>query len=218
MRTHKHFTVRCFLIAFVMLLTGAFSAVVAWAEPDIPEKKVFYLDGTVGESYIYLYGVSKTSAIKNLKNSKKSVADVFRSVNGDTAVVAIRPKKAGTTTVSFNVKYKGKTIKAKTKVIARKYVNPLKSLKIGSVNFTSQFKKTGHITLNRPLKGKLSIKLKAGYKILEMNVYSWSGGSTMKKVKNNKNVYVPKGKTLSIQVLPKGADEEEKMFLEIMID
>ena len=210
--------IRCFLVALVVCLTGLFSSVVVFAELYIPEKKVIYLDDATGISYIYLQGVSKASAITNLKTSKKSVAKISKDVNGDTAVISIAPKKAGTTNVTYNVKYEGKTIKAKTKVILRKYVSPLKSFKIGSTNYTSKIKKTGHLRVDKALKGKLSIKLKSGYKIHAISIYSWSGGSSPKTGKNNKTVKVPKGKTLSIQVLPKGGDEEDKMFLEIMVD
>ncbi len=218
MRMQRHFTIRWFLVLLVVFLTGIFSASVVLADPYIPEKKVYYLDGTPGITYIYLNGVSKTSAITKLKTSKKSVAKVFKDVpDGSTAAVAILPKKAGTTTITFNVKYNGKTIKAKTKFIARKYTSPLKSFKVGSKNFTSKFKKTGHLHVDQALKGKLSIKLKPGYKINHISIYSWSGGGSVKEPKNNKTVKVPKGKTLSLQVIPKGADESEKMFLEIMV-
>ena len=219
MKAQRHFTIRWFLVVLVVFLTGIFSASVVLADPYIPEKKVYYMDGTSGVTYIYLHGVTKTSAITNLKTSKKSVAKVFKDVpDGKTAAVAILPKKAGTTTITFKVKYNGKTIKGKTKFIARKYSSPLKSFKVGSKNFTSKFKKTGHLQVDKALKGKLSIKLKSGYKISQMSIYSWSGGSFVKEPKNNKSVNVPKGKTLSVQVIPEGADETEKMFLEIMVN
>ena len=219
MREHKHFFTKCFAAVLVLLLTGMISAAVASAEePYIPSQKVIYMDGVVSSSNIQLFGVSGTSAVTKLKSSNKSVAKVSKFTYDDDVYVSIKPIKPGTAKVTFNVKHEGKTIKAKVNVIVRKYVNPLKSFKIGSTNYTSKFKKTGHISVKKALKGKLKIKLKAGYVISEINVYSWSGGGNMKSVKNNKTVKVPKGSTLSLQVRRKNALDEEPMFLEIMVD
>ena len=218
MRGRRHLITKCFIAVLAVFLIGLISASAVFAQPDIPEKRIIYLDKAISSSNIMLSGVSKTSAITKLKSSKKSVAAVSKFEYQGTAYVAVAPKKAGTTIVTFNLKYGGKTIKAKTTVVVKKHVNPFKTFKIGSKNYASKFNKTGHVSLARGLKGKLKIKLKAGYMISGMSVYSWRDGSGFKEVKNNKTVTVPSGKTLSVRVSSEKAMYEEPMPLELRIE
>ena len=210
---------RCFIAVLAVFLTGLLSSAVVFAEPWIPEKKVIYLQEGITSENIQLEGVSKTSAITKLKSSKKSVATVSKFVHEGTAYVAVEPKKPGTAKITFNVKYGKKTIKAKTTVIVRKYENPLKTFKIGSKNYASKFNKSGHVTLEKKkLKGKLNVKLKSGYELVEIAVYSWKDGSGYKNYKNNKSVTVASGKTLSVQVCSKDDPDRTILFTELRLD
>ena len=218
MKNKTRFTTRCFLVTLVVLLTGILSAAVVYAEPYIPKKKVIYQDGVENSFNINLEGVSKTSDVTKLKSSKKSVATVTKFEYMGTAYVSIHPKKAGTTIVTFNVKYKNKTIKAKTTVVIKKYVNPLKTLKIGSKNYASKFKKTRFVSLKKALKGKLSIILKSGYQISSISTYNSKNGSGYKTLKNNKTIKIPKNYVLCLEILPDNAPEDEvPMELEIRV-
>ena len=210
MNMNRRKVTRYLTAALAVMLLVVFTASAAFAELYIPENRVIYKDKDTTSYNIMLDGVSKTSAITKLKSSKKSVATVSKFVYGDTAYVAINMKKPGKTTVTFNVKYKGKTVKAKTKVEIRKYVNPFKSLKIGSKNYASKFKENPYCTLTKTAKGKMTIKLKSGYKIKGISTYNGNDGSGYKILKNKKNITIKKGYVLSISVLPKDAPDDEE--------
>ena len=74
-------------------------------------------------------------------------------------------KKPGTTTVKVTVKVNGKSYTKSCKYTFYEYANPFASIKKGTKNLTSQFKKgpTGRIYTR--LKGKYSYRLKKGYKV-----------------------------------------------------
>lgn len=75
------------------------------------------------------------------------------------------PQKTGTTVIS----YKARNNTYKQKITVKKYVNPLSTLKIGSLNLTSKFNKNASYTLsydkykNKNL--KLQVKAKNGWSI-----------------------------------------------------
>ena len=109
----------------------------------------------------------------SVKNSNSEVADVFcqstiQIVNGKTKNCGnfwVTCKKPGTTTVKVTVKVNGKSYTKSCKYTFYEYANPFASIKKGTKNLTSQFKKgpTGRIYTR--LKGKYSYRLKKGYKV-----------------------------------------------------
>ena len=156
----------------------------------------FYLD-----SYVKKYGfdfyldesVQSAADVKDLKSSNTKVATV--SVRNTTkaldeenadyskAVISIRFKKAGTATISYNYKMaSGETIYVKDTFKAKKWVNPVKSLKIGSKEYKNKFKKDSGATIKKKSisKKKIKIKLKKGYKLAQIWTYSKGNPRTRK--------------------------------------
>lgn len=138
--------------------------------------------------------------VKDVKSSNTKVAGVKIDVNGDNygKVLVIMPKKAGTAKISFKLKING-TWKAYTmKIKTFKYQNPFSSIKIGNSKYTSKFNKTNSVKVSaKQLSGKLSYKLKKGYKINNIMIVDDNSGQVIKNgVKNNSKITVKKGDLL----------------------
>lgn len=127
-------------------------------------------------STIKIMGCTKASEIKNLKSSNKNM----KAKAGDGYVIVYYGDKAQKTTITCTVK----GVKLKTTLTVKKYTNPAKSVKIGKTNLTADFKKTNICrTAKKTYKNqKLDIKLKSGWKIRAVSVYSEG------KLKNYSNI------------------------------
>lgn len=102
----------------------------------------------------------------------------------------LKRKGYGKTTITVNVKLGGKTYKKSCEYNYVKHKNPFSSLKIGSKNYVGYANKECEIILSKISSGKLSYKLKQGYKIEEIRVVYKSGEnqSKFKVLKNGENV------------------------------
>ena len=178
----------------------------------IPDSTVVYMKSPA-EFYLYYDGAS-VKDIKKLKSSNTAVATVKKykdPYSSDTIIIKITPKKVGKTTVSFSLKYEGKTYKYKMQVNVRKYVNPFKSFKIGKTRYEEYLDKAAHtsainahIPLKKTLKNqKMSFKLKDGWKLQE--IYMKSKGKWTEDVQNNQKVTFKKGDEIDFYIMdPKG--------------
>lgn len=110
------------------------------------------------ETAIRINGCTQKSQIKNLKSSNKNVT--VTAQNG--WIKAVYKDKALKTTITCTVK----GAKLKTTLTVKKYINPIKVLKIGTCNLTSKFNKTNKLSQNKIYTNKkLNIQTKAGWKI-----------------------------------------------------
>lgn len=124
-------------------------------------------EGDTRDNYtvISIMGCNKKSEIKNLKSSDKSVT----LEKQDGYIVAYYKNKAVKATITCTVK----NVKLKTTLTVKKYSNPLKTLKIGSKNYTSKFNKTDEFELKSAVKNqKLSVQLNKGWKITLVSIYN----------------------------------------------
>lgn len=129
-----------------------------------------------------LKGVKKVT----VKSSKKSVVEPMK----DDKNVFFWTKKTGTAKLTIKVKKAKKTYTYTTKVKVVKYANPAKTIKLGSKNLTSKFKKElFYLTYKtKATKQKLSIKLKKGWKVKTIKQQYFSEKKQtfiQKKIKNN---------------------------------
>ena len=165
-----------FLLAFGMILSmfAVNSATIQAADEHVPASAtlVAYPKPAI-ESL-----ASLSSKVSGLKSSNKAVVTVklSKSTYGTSqtyyTILAV-PKKAGTATVSF--KCQGKTYKIK--VTVKKYVNPVKSVKIGTTTVSgSRFKSSSETSLSYAKfagkKIKTAVTLAKGWKLQELYIYS----------------------------------------------
>lgn len=203
------------LLLAVLLVTSVFTTVAAAEKPArkgsedpfyVPKKTVVYLKS---DRYIFLGGVTPDDVI-SLKSSNKKVASAkVIDFDGNECAVVIDGKKAGDATISFKIKYDGKTYSYKCKVHVRKFINPFKTLKIGTLELEEYLDKASlseainaHVPLKKTLKNKkLSFKLKKGWKLKEAFIVS--GG----EVRNGQKITIKKGSELDFWITdPEGYD------------
>ena len=137
-----------FLLAFGMILSMfAVTSATGWAADEhVPASATLVAYPKPATESL----ASLSSKVSGLKSSNKAVVTVklSKSTYGTSqtyyTILAV-PKKAGTATVSF--KCQGKTYKIK--VTVKKYVNPVKSVKIGATTVSgSRFKSSSETSLS----------------------------------------------------------------------
>ena len=176
------------------------------------KSKAEYPDGGYRQ---YQSSKNPNKAISAAKSSNKKVATVKANkstYNGSTYYwLTVQIKKAGTTKITY--KFGGKKYSVKYKV--KNYVNPLKKLKIGSKNYASKFNpkalSSGSdlavASVGSMPKGKVSIKLKSGWKFVKG--WYWKN-NTMKYFKNGGKI--PSG-CQAIYLWVKKGNQRERLSL-----
>ena len=165
-----------FLLAFGMILSMfAVNSATIWAEDEhVPASATLVAYPKPATESL----ASLSSKVSGLKSSNKAVVTVklSKSTYGTSqtyyTILAV-PKKAGTATVSF--KCQGKTYKIK--VTVKKYVNPVRSVKIGTTTVSgSRFKSSSETSLRYAKfarkKVKTTVTLAKGWKLGELYIYS----------------------------------------------
>ena len=169
-------TLLSFLLAFGMILSMfAVISATGWAADEhVPASATLVAYPKPATESL----ASLSSKGSGLKSSNKAVvtAKLSKSTYGTSqtyyTILAV-PKKAGTATVSF--KCQGKTYKIK--VTVKKYVNPVKSVKIGATTVSgSRFKSSSETSLSyakfAEKKVKTTVTLAKGWKLGELYIYS----------------------------------------------
>ena len=155
-----------FLLAFGMIIAMfAVTSATGWAADEhVPASATLVAYPKPATESL----ASLSSKVSGLKSSNKAV------VTSQTyyTILAV-PKKAGTATVSF--KCQGKTYKIK--VTVKKYVNPVKSVKIGATTVPgSRFKSSSETSLSYAKfagkKVKTTVTLAKGWKLDKLYIYS----------------------------------------------
>jgi len=112
-----------------------------------------------------MYYGSNVKKISNVKSSnKKIMTAAVKTVKGK-CCVEFKIKKTGKVTISYTLTSKnGSTSKVKMNYIIKAYKTPVKTVKVGSKNFSSSFKNSRHIS-GKAISGKLQIIGTGGWKL-----------------------------------------------------
>ena len=157
---------------------------------------------------ITTYGIPCDKGGKIIKSSFKTKGSAYAKVTFNyneydkTYYVHIEPKKPGKASVSFNYKWKGKTTKYNFTFVIKKYVCPVASFKIGSKEYASAFKTDFKKNVTKTVSGKVSVKAKKGWKLLDIGYWT---NSKYKEIKNGAKVKVSKGALVQV-TFTKGKD------------
>lgn len=166
--------------------------------------KVAMLSGASAQSNTLIYGSDAYKPITKAKSSNKGVATVKVTkyppqkygsyTQPGYYTLSVTLKKTGTTKISYT--YKGKKHTATFKV--RKYVNPMKSFKLGSKEYKNCFDakkifinpRVGYITTltTNSIKGKLKVTPASGWKVNKIYYGSPQVPSSVKKISNGATV------------------------------
>lgn len=150
-----------------------------------------------------------------VKNSKILSVKMAKDDQLPYDILSMTGKKAGTTTVSFKMKVNGTWKSYSVKVTVRKYENPFSSIKIGSKNYTSKFKNSRVLISKSNLKGKLSIKLKSGWKLEVIYKYTPNGAT---KLKNNQSVTLKKNDGSKLMILLKNTKQNYEFPITVYVE
>ena len=187
----------CLALVLSFLPIGTVSA----SDGPAAEDKVIYFSSKDAGTYwsgLSIGGGVDAYKITNVKSSKPSVLEVTSTRGSKTsyiekdyatgeettgtdgsAYINYKIKKAGTATISYKI---GKKT-YKTKITAKKYVNPCASIKLPGVNggkdFASSFANASYnsstMTISKSIKTfpKLTVKAKSGWQISSIYVAYW---------------------------------------------
>lgn len=163
---------------FVMAILQVHTVGAAVKNPlaDMPANSTIQVSAPMGKGCDYYTPVYSKKFTMTAKSSNPKVATVevcdFTDRNPQTGKVIgyskgylTTRKGYGKTTITVTVKLNGKTYKKSCVYNYLKYVNPFSSFKIGSTNYTGTMNKKYEIKTGKIPAGKISYKLKSGYKI-----------------------------------------------------
>ena len=146
-----------------------------------------------------------TAEIYDLKSTNEKV--IYPEVYDDDTIL-LNVYKPGKATISCT--YHGEEYSIN--YIVKKYVNPVKSFKIGKKEYAKKFKKRELCNLSvKTLKGKLKIVPAKNWKIKKINLnYIKSGNMLTKKVKNGQKI---KGVEVWVTLKNKKTKAVERLIL-----
>ena len=167
-------------ILFAILFLFAFTPVHAseYAFPSVKSSYTWY----EGRQYYVNYDASNPAAtwkvtmrkqglnivvhdakVTKLKSTNLKVCTVKVEGWDDYHYIDLRVEAVGKSTVSFTLTQGGVSKKYKFTVEVRPWVNPFKTIKVGSKNYTKNFDDTSHYDTRANIKGKVTLKLKKGF-------------------------------------------------------
>ena len=137
------------------------------------------------KTYFIYYGPA--SGISKVKSSNKKVAVVITEKEGSDVNVYLKLKKTGTTNVSYSIKTGERKGTHKVKLNVYRYKNPFKVLKVGDMDYRSQFNGEGDYSTLMEGKGKVQVKVKKGWQV--KSIYAKAvGDSKWRKLKKGAEV------------------------------
>lgn len=169
------------------------------AAPKVQRSQKYYFFRWPCDIVINADNLSKTqkierSSIRSSKNNMKVKSVKYHTIEGRRgATLTITVKKAGTSTISFKINKK----KYQTKVIAKKYVNPVKHISISGIkngNSTDLAGLTKNFDMAQSLKpyvttaenAKIQVEAINGWKIKKISAYPMPDYSNLDKEYNYK--------------------------------
>ena len=234
----KEYSKRKFSIAIILsaILLLLISATTVHADVN-PLAKMPQKDSTVINKGIWWTGATfitpyLSSDIKiNVTSSNPKVATVkgngekyvYPSGSRCYAWYEVTPVSPGTTRIKATVTYNKKTYTKTCIYTVYKWENPFRSLKIGSRNYKSRFKKSGVYEVNRStISGKFSYKLNPGFVVTDISVQYYidpdrSFLTEFEKIKNGQKL--PENTTvIYIRAKSKKNNQEYTMRLSVPIE
>ena len=180
----KRLAAACMLL--VMLTGCLFPTIrVQAAKRNIYEKMltvVYYADGD-NSDYNGVFFPEKAK-VKNLKSANKKILEVFWNKNSP-RILSYTCKKAGRTTISFDLVEGKKTTRYTANVVVKKYTSPCKSLKLGKKDVAAGFKGTRRMASGFGKKVKISVKPNKGWLLTTITAVI---DGKIKIIKNNSTV------------------------------
>lgn len=173
-----------------------------WEVTYYPNKKSF--------NYFYVVSTNDvTIDMATVSVSNPAVAELIKKKmdSESETYYVIHVKKAGKATITVKAKEPNAGdetyVTKKIPIHCVKYVNAIKSFKIGKKEYKKKFKKVDYFWQQKKVAGKLNIKVKKGWKIKKIWFYNYAD-NTQKKIKNGKKITLKKNTAVIVWVKKKG--------------
>ena len=185
----------------VILTIMLFATSVAFADEELPTSitTLYYPKQKSSLETNNYYSITSDISY-DVDLSKSSIDDPsivsFKESDG---YVYLLLKKAGTTMIHLSATPVGSSESKiyDIRVKLEKYVNPVKTFKIGKKNYASKLKKFDFVMVDKnKVKGKLKVKAAKGWKIVRIERLT-TGDQTV-RIKNNKKVTLKRGKSIYV--------------------
>ena len=177
----------CFLSFFFLTCSSSASPFLV----DYSKEVTLGFGGTTGNGSEW-YMVNLGTRAKNATSiTAKSSNEKVVQVNAQNNYVQLGTQKKGKATVTITVT-KGGTVKNyKMAVTVVKYTNPVKTFKVGSVNYAKDFKKLlqRHNTLIPTKKATVTVKANSGWKIKNIVFSCVMGNQSQSATIKNKSSF-----------------------------
>ena len=147
-------------------------------------------DGKEGNMGWGVMNTVKSDKILKLKSSKPDVLSVKRSKFLDEYNIMVNAKKAGTSTISFEVKRKnGKVYRFKSKVKVYNYESPFSKCTFGKTDYKKLFAEKSQVAIlsGTAKKGNINVGAKKGYRLTGL-YYCEYGTGKEKKIKSGSKI------------------------------
>lgn len=148
------------------------------------------------------------AAITNLKSSNPNI--IKPALKAKFGYIKYTSKKLGTATVTYTISYTDENGQAIIENVTEthkivKYKRPVKTIKVGSKNYTAKFKTTPQVNAKSSISGKLTVKPTKGWTIKKIRRVDSSMTSgefvPQKKLKNGSKVNIKKSDTKALEVI-----------------
>ena len=184
----------------------------------MPDKVVSYEGVVLGKGGDYFtpfykgkFSIKAVSSNPKVASVKTYVYKDYMDPSKKAGSYEVLKKNYGTTKIKVTVKLGGKSYKKTCKYTSKRYVSPIKSLKVGKKEYRKQLEENYSVKDGgKYLKGKVRFKLKSGYKIIGATAYTDSFKSTA--ITNGKKL---PGKTTRLAVVTKNKKDGGVIALEI---
>ena len=223
----KSFSAAGFIFGFFLLLFSA-TTVHAATNPlaEMPRKDREVINRAIfakGGNYVTPQYPSKMKI--KVSSSNPKIATVKGNVEWNDysksyyAWYEVKPLSPGTTKIKCSVTVNKKTYTKSCTYTVYKWENPFKSLKIGSVNYQSRFKKKGFYKTNsKTISGKFSYKLNKDFSLVraEACYYTDPTKKYLTQYVNLKNGQKLPKNTVSIKIVAKSKKTKQDIYSTII--
>lgn len=204
------------LIVSCLIPAGTVKAGGAALVPYSKNVTVAKYENSAGYTNVYLALLDKVAGSYEKVTTKSSNPKVVKIDNKNDTAFEVR--KTGKSKLTFTVnKANGKTKRYTMNVTVVKYKNPVKSLKVGSVNVAKKYQKAPFA--NCKIKAKtvrISVKPASGWTVKSIQYGRYDGGEyKFRNIKNNTKVTLGEWAGFSINMYNKKTKRTEALDLSI---